>query len=102
LCGVLLLTSRTAGLSTIWFRKRKAEFPPHPPFRFSFAQTERKRKFFLRVYHFYSCHCPTLPMRGQQGTPKNVATILKIWYHNIESIAYHFYTIKLVKLWQQK
>ena len=37
-CWVLLLTSRTAGLSTIWFRKEKAEFPPNPPSAFSFLK----------------------------------------------------------------
>jgi hypothetical protein len=58
--------------------QKKSGIPPKPPFRFSFAQTERKRKSFLRAYHSYSCPCPTLPMRGQQSTPKNVATILKI------------------------
>jgi len=30
--------------------QKKSGIPPKPPFRFSFAQTERKRKSFLRVY----------------------------------------------------
>ena len=38
LCGVLLWTSRTAGLSTIWFRSGVAEFPPNPPSAFSFLK----------------------------------------------------------------
>ena len=43
-CSAFQVFRQVAGLSSIWFRKGKAEFPPKPPFRFSFAQTERERQ----------------------------------------------------------
>ena len=38
LCGVLLLTSRTAGLSAFCIRSGVAEFPPNPPSAFPFLK----------------------------------------------------------------
>ena len=43
-CSAFQVFRQVAGLASIWFRKGKAEFPPTPPLRFSFSQTERERK----------------------------------------------------------
>src|SRR3989339_181220 len=42
LCGVLLLTSRTAGLSAFCIRSGVAEFPPNPP-----SATPSLERFFF-------------------------------------------------------
>ena len=42
LCGVLLLTSRTAGLSAFCIRSGVAEFPPNPP-----SATPSRGRFFF-------------------------------------------------------
>jgi len=49
LCGVLLLTSRTAGLSAFCIRSGVAEFPPNPPS----ATPSRGRFFFRRNLRLY-------------------------------------------------
>src|SRR4030067_554674 len=41
-CGVLLLTSRTAGLSAFCIRSGVAEFPPNPP-----SATPSRGRFFF-------------------------------------------------------
>src|SRR3989339_1039158 len=55
LCGVLLLTSRTAGLSAFCIRSGVAEFPPNPP---SATPSLRRRKIFASGF------IPVLPPRA--------------------------------------
>ena len=57
LCGVLLLTSRTAELSAFCIRSGMAEFPPNPPS----ATPSRGRFFFSAEFEavFYKAKCVT-------------------------------------------
>ena len=57
LCGVLLLTSRTAGLSAFCIRSGVAEFPPNPPSATPslkrdgiFGQTDGGTYFFIKSF----------------------------------------------------
>ena len=62
-CGVLLLTSRTAGLSALCIRSGVAEFPPNPPsttpsrgrffFSAEFGAVFCKAKCATKYYKFY-------------------------------------------------
>ena len=57
LCGVLLLTSRTAGLSVFCIRSGVAEFPPNPPS----ATPSRGRFFFSAEFEAVYTYFTYLP-----------------------------------------
>src|SRR3989344_4228173 len=67
LCGVLLLTSRTAGLSAFCIRSGVAEFPPNPPS----ATPSRGRFFFSAEFEAVpissACHLLSYFIRFQSS-----------------------------------
>ena len=67
LCGVLLLTSRTAGLSAFCIRSGVAEFPPNPPS----ATPSRGRFFFSAEFEAVFCKAKCATKRDVALDPPN-------------------------------
>ena len=67
LCGVLLLTSRTAGLSAFCIRSGVEEFPPNPPS----ATPSRGRCFFSAEFETVFCKAKCATERDVALDPPN-------------------------------
>ena len=67
LCGVLLLTSRTTGLSAFCIRSGVAEFPPNPPS----ATASRGRFFFSAEFEAVLCKAKCATKRDVALDPPN-------------------------------